>query len=150
MLEGIKGEVEGLRGDLSQIRTQQAPWEAQAAEVNSRVSVATAERDLLLKKQHDAQKRLQVRSHTLQPGSSAPELFTLCSYSLAHAMRSQSLSELLSASQLYRLEAWHAVEVSLWRMVIAAWGGLRHMGRMPLWPLHSLAQGIRLDIAIGC
>ncbi len=59
MCEGIKGEVEGLRTEASQIRTQQAPWEAQAAEVNGRVSVATAERDLLLKKQGDAQKRLK-------------------------------------------------------------------------------------------
>jgi chromosome segregation ATPase len=63
MCEGIKGEVEGLRGELSQIRTQQAPWEAKATEVNSRISVASAERDLLLKKQGDAQKRLKV-SHS--------------------------------------------------------------------------------------
>lgn len=58
--EGIKGEVEALREKLSTVRAEQAPWEAKLAEVNSRLSVAAAERDLLLKKQADAQKRLQV------------------------------------------------------------------------------------------
>lgn len=64
MCEGIKGDVEGLLAELSQIRTQQAPWEAKAAEVNSRASVAAAERDLLLKKQGDAEKRLKVTDHS--------------------------------------------------------------------------------------
>ncbi|EIE19557.1 RecF/RecN/SMC protein [Coccomyxa subellipsoidea C-169] len=73
MCEGIKGEVEGLRTEASQIRTQQAPWEAQAAEVNGRISVATAERDLLLKKQGDAQKRLKASILSRQ-GRSAGKL----------------------------------------------------------------------------
>lgn len=58
--EGIKGEVETLLGKLSKVRAEQAPHEARLAEVNSKLSVATAERDLLLKKHADAQKRLQV------------------------------------------------------------------------------------------
>jgi hypothetical protein len=60
MQDGIKGEVEALRGQLSAVRAQQAPWEAQLAEVNGRAAVAAAERDLLLKKQADAEKRLTV------------------------------------------------------------------------------------------
>ena len=58
--EGVKGEIEGYRQQLSALRNEQAPWEAQLAEVNSRVSVASAERDLLLKKQANAEKRLKV------------------------------------------------------------------------------------------
>ena len=61
--EGVKGEVEGYRQQLSAVRNEQAPFEAQLAEVNSRVSVASAERDLLLKKQADAEKRLKVGLH---------------------------------------------------------------------------------------
>ena len=58
--EGVKGEVEGYRKQLSAVRAEQAPWEAQLAELGSRVSVASAERDLLLKKQADAEKRYKV------------------------------------------------------------------------------------------
>lgn len=58
--EGVKGEVEGYRKQLSAVRAEQAPWEAQLAELGSRVSVASAERDLLLKKQADAEKRFKV------------------------------------------------------------------------------------------
>ena len=58
--EGVKGEVEGYRKQLSAVRAEQAPWEAQLAELSSRISVATAERDLLLKKQTDAEKRFKV------------------------------------------------------------------------------------------
>ena len=61
--EGVKGEVEGYRQQLSAVRNEQAPFEAQLAEVNSRVSVASAERDLLLKKQAGAEKRLKVGLH---------------------------------------------------------------------------------------
>lgn len=59
--EGIKDEVGALRTKLSAIRAQQAPWEARVAEVRGRVSVAAAERALLLKKHADAQQRLTVR-----------------------------------------------------------------------------------------
>ena len=59
--EGVKGEIEGYRVQLSALRNEAAPWEAQLAQVNSRLSVAAAERDLLLKKQADAAKRLKVR-----------------------------------------------------------------------------------------
>ena len=59
--EGIKGEVEALRAKLSGLRAQQAPWEAQLAEVRGRISVAAAERDLSLRKRADAAQRLQVR-----------------------------------------------------------------------------------------
>ena len=62
----MKGELEGYRRQLSAVRHEQAPWEAQLAEVNGRVTVATAERDLLLKKQADAEKRLKAGSATRQ------------------------------------------------------------------------------------
>ncbi|CAK0785709.1 hypothetical protein CVIRNUC_008920 [Coccomyxa viridis] len=64
--EGVKGELEGYRRQLSALRAEQAPWEAQLAEVNGRVAVAAAERDLLLKKQADAEKRLKVAEESLQ------------------------------------------------------------------------------------
>ena len=51
--------MEGLRAKLGGVRAQQAPWEAQVAEVKGRISVAAAERDLLLKSQADAAQRLQ-------------------------------------------------------------------------------------------
>ena len=56
----MKGEVEGYRRQLGAVRAEQAPWEAQLTELCSRVSVASAERDLLLKKQADAEKRFKV------------------------------------------------------------------------------------------
>lgn len=43
---------------LSQVRAELAPWEAQMAEVQSRMNVATSERDLLLKQQQDAKGEL--------------------------------------------------------------------------------------------
>ena len=57
----MKGEVEGHRRQLGVVRAEQAPWEAQLAELASRAAVASAERDLLLKKQADAEKRFTVR-----------------------------------------------------------------------------------------
>ena len=62
----MRGELEGYRRQLSALRAEQAPWEAQLAEVNGRVTVATAERDLLLKKQADAEKRLKAGPSTRQ------------------------------------------------------------------------------------
>ncbi|KAK9829009.1 hypothetical protein WJX72_003379 [[Myrmecia] bisecta] len=59
MLEGLKGEVEAHRVALQGVRAQLAPWEKQLQEVAARVNVATAERDLLQKKQADACQRLQ-------------------------------------------------------------------------------------------
>jgi hypothetical protein len=43
-----------LRMPVMQVRAELAPWEAQMAEVKSRMDVATSERDLLLKQQQDA------------------------------------------------------------------------------------------------
>ena len=45
---------------LSGVRAELAPWEAKIAAAKSRVDVATAERDLLLKQDADAQQRLKV------------------------------------------------------------------------------------------
>lgn len=42
------------------VRAELAPWEKKIAEVASRQSTATAERDLVLKQQADAEERLQV------------------------------------------------------------------------------------------
>ena len=58
MLEGIKGEVEGLRVELREVKGQLEPWEAQMAEVKGRIDVATSERDLLKKRRHEAVERL--------------------------------------------------------------------------------------------
>ena len=68
----MKGELEGYRRQLSALRAEQAPWEAQLAEVNSRVNVAAAERDLLLKKQADADKRLKAGSAARQHADLMP------------------------------------------------------------------------------
>ena len=68
----MKGELEGYRRQLSALRAEQAPWEAQLAEVNGRVNVAAAERDLLLKKQADAEKRLKAGSATRQHADLMP------------------------------------------------------------------------------
>jgi hypothetical protein len=51
-----------------QVRSELAPWEKQITEVQSRIDVAAAERDLLAKKHTDAKQRLadaQVRMPTL-------------------------------------------------------------------------------------
>ena len=45
---------------LQGVRAELAPWEQQMAEVQSRLDVAAAERDLLTKQQSDAKQRLQV------------------------------------------------------------------------------------------
>eukprot|EP00798_Chlamydomonas_sp_ICE-L_P016663 gene16663-22917_t len=70
MLESIKGEVEGYHQQLSQVRAELAPWESSGVraelapwekrrgEVNSRINVASTERDLLARKGEDAKKRL--------------------------------------------------------------------------------------------
>ena len=50
-----------LRAKLGAVRAQQAPWEARAAEVRGRIGCAAAERQMLLKRQGDAQQRLTVR-----------------------------------------------------------------------------------------
>lgn len=44
---------------MSQVRADLAPWEAQMAEVQSRMDVATSERDLLLQQQQDAKGECQ-------------------------------------------------------------------------------------------
>ncbi len=43
---------------MLQVRSELAPWEAQITEVQSRIDVAAAERDLLAKKHQDAKQRL--------------------------------------------------------------------------------------------
>ena len=64
--------MEGYRRRLSALRAEQAPWEAQLAVVNGRVNVAAAERDLLLKKQADAEKRWKAGSATRQHADLMP------------------------------------------------------------------------------
>ena len=58
---GVAGEVEATHKLLSGVRAELAPWEAQIAAAKSRLDVATAERDLLLKQGANAQERLKVR-----------------------------------------------------------------------------------------
>ncbi len=60
MLKDVKGEVEGHLAALQAVRAELAPWEARIAEAQARTDVATAERDLLLKKQTDAESQLKV------------------------------------------------------------------------------------------
>ncbi len=62
MMEGIKGEVEGLTQQLQEVRQQLAPGESEAQRCQSAISVASSERDLLLKRGQDAAKKLQVHS----------------------------------------------------------------------------------------
>lgn len=62
MLEAVKGEVEAHLAALQSVRAELAPWEAQIAGAQARVDVATAERELVLKKQTDAEDQLKVRS----------------------------------------------------------------------------------------
>jgi structural maintenance of chromosome 4 len=71
MLEGIKGEVEGLRGKLRGVRADLAPWQKQMTEVNSRIDVATSERDLLEKEHADAASRLETAKAELQAETEA-------------------------------------------------------------------------------
>ena len=56
----VAGEVEATHVQLSAVRAELAPWEAKIAAAKSRLDVATAERDLLLKQGADAQQRLKV------------------------------------------------------------------------------------------
>jgi hypothetical protein len=56
----VAGEVEGLRRQLGGVRGELAPWEARIAAARSRVDVAAAERDLLLRQGAEAQQRLRV------------------------------------------------------------------------------------------
>lgn len=58
--EGVQGEVEQHTRALQEVRRQLAPWEQQISQVQSRLSVATAEQDMLQKSHTDAQQRLQV------------------------------------------------------------------------------------------
>ena len=86
----MKGEVEGYRKQLSAVRAEQAPWEAQLAELSSRMSVASAERDLLLKKQTDAEKRFKVFGLPLLSSAStlaSPALITNSMPSIPAASR---------------------------------------------------------------
>eukprot|EP00884_Botryococcus_braunii_P019465 jgi/Botrbrau1/6201/Bobra.0344s0041.1 len=59
MMDDIKGEVEGHLASLQAVRAELAPWEAKIAEAQARIDVATAERDLVLKKQTDAEDQLK-------------------------------------------------------------------------------------------
>lgn len=60
MLEAVKGEVEAHLAALQRVRAELAPWEAQIAAAQARIDVATAERELVLKKQTDAEDQFQV------------------------------------------------------------------------------------------
>ncbi len=57
----MAGEVEAVHKQLGGVRRELAPWEAKIAAAKSRLDVAAAERDLLLKQGADAQQRLRVR-----------------------------------------------------------------------------------------
>jgi hypothetical protein len=57
---GVAGEVEALRRQLGGVRGELAPWEARIAAAKSRLDVAAAERDLLLRQGAEAQQRLRV------------------------------------------------------------------------------------------
>lgn len=50
-----------LSPELQEVRRQLAPWEQQISEVQSRLGVATSERDMLQKSHADAKQRLQVQ-----------------------------------------------------------------------------------------
>lgn len=54
-------EVEAVHKQLGGVRRELAPWVAKIAAAKSRLDVAAAERDLLLKQGADAQQRLRVR-----------------------------------------------------------------------------------------
>ena len=59
-MEGIREEVEGLTRQLQEVRMELVPGESEAQRCQSAISVATSERDLLLKRGQDAAKKLQV------------------------------------------------------------------------------------------
>ena len=58
--EGVRGEVEQHTQALQEVRRQLAPWEQQISQVQSRLGVATAERDMLQKSHADAEQRFKV------------------------------------------------------------------------------------------
>ena len=60
MMEGVKEEAESLTRQLQGIRQELAPGESEAQRCQSAISVASSERDLLLKRGKDAAKKLQV------------------------------------------------------------------------------------------
>lgn len=55
--EGIQSEVEGYRAQLEGVKGELVPWERGMKEVQARINVAAAERDLLTKQQADARQR---------------------------------------------------------------------------------------------
>ena len=55
-----------LRVTNLQVRSELSPWERQMQEVQSRMDVATSERDLLLKQHEEAKQRLTGMKEQLQ------------------------------------------------------------------------------------
>lgn len=97
----VAGEVEATHKQLSGVRAELAPWEAKIAAAKSRLDVATAERDLLLKQGADAQQRLKVLLPEMTatagtPGSqagSAPALVIVSRLNMAAAKRCSLCSQ---------------------------------------------------------
>ena len=70
------------------VRAELAPWEQQMAEVQSRLDVAAAERDLLTKQQSDAKQRLQVCLQLLSSTSTGEGTYQgLCQHGPHRASR---------------------------------------------------------------
>lgn len=106
--EGVKGELEGYRRQLSALRAEQAPWEAQLAEVNGRVAVAAAERDLLLKKQADAEKRLKAGSATRQHA----DLMPMCQSNTSSNQQCTTSSAYVTEQQLTQIvQEWQRLSI---------------------------------------
>ncbi|KAK9848484.1 hypothetical protein WJX84_009989, partial [Apatococcus fuscideae] len=77
MMEGIKDEVESLTRQLQEVRKQLAPGESEAQRCQAAISVASSERDLLLKRGKGAAKKLQEAKDGLKATrSSAAETCT--------------------------------------------------------------------------
>lgn len=59
LLDSIKGEVEELHVKMRGARAELAPWEKKITEVQSKLDIATSERDMLQKGHEDAKKRYE-------------------------------------------------------------------------------------------
>lgn len=65
LTEGCKEETERLVTALQGVRSKLAPWEARAADVQSKLDVAAAERGALVKEHEAAKAQLKVRHTTV-------------------------------------------------------------------------------------
>ncbi|KAG2492144.1 hypothetical protein HYH03_009635 [Edaphochlamys debaryana] len=69
--EAIKGEVEGYRQQLAQVKKELAPWEKQVSEVQARISVSQKEMELLQRKETEARKTLDKATKELEEAREA-------------------------------------------------------------------------------